>query len=412
MKQNHGNGTARLAAVLVFCTLFTLTGGPFAPLAATKEELQQQLNDAKNAYEESTQKQEELENQAQQTQEQIGELNTRSEEITVQLSSVYAALTDAQTQLDAAQGEAEAAQAALEQKQAEYDTRWEQAKEELAAMQKLHYSGSISLLSQATDLFQLLNFAQALADINDKNTEVLTRLDTEAAELEESRAQAQAAADKAEAARNQLQIQQQALQTTSDQLADALMAANADLDEQQAQAKAQAQITEEAKKAYQQATAELDAYAKSQNNKYTTPSLYCSLDFGCALTPGMRISCNYGDPDGIDGSPHHGTDFPAAKGTPIYAVADGVVSAARAMSSYGNCVQISHGTADDGNNYATLYAHMSSIAVSEGQTVTKGQVIGYVGNTGDVSGKNGGYHLHLELRINGSRVNAMSYIPH
>lgn len=412
MKQNHGNGTARLAAVLVFCTLFTLTGGPFAPLAATKEELQQQLNDAKNAYEESTQKQEELENQAQQTQEQIGELNTRSEEITAQLSSVYAALTDAQTQLDAAQGEAEAAQAALEQKQAEYDTRWEQAKEELAAMQKLHYSGSISLLSQATDLFQLLNFAQALADINDKNTEVLTRLDTEAAELEESRAQAQAATDKAEAARNQLQIQQQALQTTSDQLADALMAANADLDEQQAQAKAQAQITEEAKKAYQQATAELDAYAKSQNNKYTTPSLYCSLDFGCALTPGMRISCNYGDPDGIDGSPHHGTDFPAAKGTPIYAVADGVVSAARAMSSYGNCVQISHGTADDGNNYATLYAHMSSIAVSEGQTVTKGQVIGYVGNTGDVSGKNGGYHLHLELRINGSRVNAMSYIPH
>ena len=126
----------------------------------------------------------------------------------------------------------------------------------------------------------------------------------------------------------------------------------------------------------------------------------------------MSISCNFGDPDGIDGSPHGGTDFPAAKGTPIYAVADGIVSAARAMSSYGNCVQISHGTADDGNNYATLYAHMSSIAVSEGQTVTKGQVIGYVGNTGAVSGKNGGYHLHLELRINGSRVNALNYIPH
>ena len=93
-------------------------------------------------------------------------------------------------------------------------------------------------------------------------------------------------------------------------------------------------------------------------------------------------------------------------------MADGVVSAARSMPSYGNCVQISHGTADDGRNYATLYAHMSSFTVSEGQTVTKGQVIGYVGNTGDVVGANGGYHLHLELRINGSRTNAMQYIPH
>lgn len=412
MKHNDRSGTAPLAAVLVFCILFSLFGGLFAPLAATKEELQQQLNDAKDAYDEAAKKQEEMENQAQQTQEQIGEMNDRSEEISAQLSQVYSALTEAQTRLDEAQGEAEAAQAALEQKQAEYDTRWEESKEQLAAMQKLHYNGSLSILSQATNLFQLLNFSQALADITDKNTEVLTRLDTEAAELEKAREQAQAAADNAKAAQDELLIQEQALQDTANQLADALMAANADLDEQQAQAEAQAQITEEAKKAYQQATAELDAYAKSQNSKYTTATLYCSLDFGCALTPGMRISCNYGDPDGIDGSPHHGTDFPAAKGTPIYAVADGVVSAARAMPSYGNCVQISHGTADDGNNYATLYAHMSSIAVSEGQTVTKGQVIGYVGNTGDVSGKNGGYHLHLELRINGSRVNAMSYIPH
>lgn len=412
MKHNDRSGTAPLAAVLVFCILFSLFGGLFAPLAATKEELQQQLNDAKDAYDEAAKKQEEMENQAQQTQEQIGELNDRSEEISAQLSQVYSALTEAQTRLDEAQGEAEAAQAALEQKQAEYDTRWEESKEQLAAMQKLHYNGSLSILSQATNLFQLLNFSQALADITDKNTEVLTRLDTEAAELEKAREQAQAAADNAKAAQDELLIQEQALQDTANQLADALMAANADLDEQQAQAEAQAQITEEAKKAYQQATAELDAYAKSQNSKYTTATLYCSLDFGCALTPGMRISCNYGDPDGIDGSPHHGTDFPAAKGTPIYAVADGVVSAARAMPSYGNCVQISHGTADDDNNYATLYAHMSSIAVSEGQTVTKGQVIGYVGNTGDVSGKNGGYHLHLELRINGSRVNAMSYIPH
>jgi hypothetical protein len=67
-------------------------------------------------------------------------------------------------------------------------------------------------------------------------------------------------------------------------------------------------------------------------------------------------------------------------------------------------VQIDHGTADDGSSYATLYAHMSSFCVSAGQTVHKGDVIGYVGNTGDVRGANGGYHLHVELRINGTRT--------
>ena len=167
-----------------------------------------------------------------------------------------------------------------------------------------------------------------------------------------------------------------------------------------------------AKRAYQEATAALDNFARQQNEKYSTPDLYCSLNFGPPLASGFRISCYYGAPDGIDGSHHNGTDFAAPGGTPIYAVADGVVSAARSMRSYGNCVQISHGTADDGNNYATLYAHMSSISVAEGQSVSKGQTIGYVGNTGDVVGRNGGYHLHLELRINGSRTDALSYIPY
>ena len=160
-----------------------------------------------------------------------------------------------------------------------------------------------------------------------------------------------------------------------------------------------------AKRAYQEATAALDNFARQQNEKYSTPDLYCSLNFGPPLASGFRISCYYGAPDGIDGSHHNGTDFAAPGGTPIYAVADGVVSAARSMRSYGNCVQISHGTADDGNNYASLYAHMASIAVSEGQTVTKGQVIGYVGSTGNSTGN----HCHFEMYQNGSLVSARNF---
>lgn len=406
------NYRCRFAASAAVFLLFAILLRPALAADTTEQQLQNEVNAASEAYEQATQQQEALENEISETEEQIGSLEGQKNEIVAQLQSVYALLQQAQTELDAANGEAEAAAAALAAKQAEYDDQMAEAREQLRAMQKLQSSGGIALLSQATNLFQLLTYTHALDDIAAQNSALLEQLDAEARELDARRQEAEAAAARAEEARGALQSQQSALDNTRQELANALQQANANLTQQQANAEAAAQITEERRRAYQQATAALDQYARAQNAKYTAPDLYCSLDFGSALAPGASISCNYGDPDGIDGSRHNGTDFPAAGGTPIYAVADGVVSAARAMNSYGNCVQISHGTADDGNNYATLYAHMSSMAVSEGQTVTKGQVIGYVGNTGDVVGANGGYHLHLELRINGNRTDAMRYIPH
>jgi murein DD-endopeptidase MepM/ murein hydrolase activator NlpD len=90
---------------------------------------------------------------------------------------------------------------------------------------------------------------------------------------------------------------------------------------------------------------------------------------------------------------HAGVDIGASSGTDIYAAADGTVVLAQDYGSYGNCVMINHG-----NGYTTLYGHMSSIAVSDGQTVTQGQTIGYVGATGDVTGP----HLHFEVRASAS----------
>ena len=70
---------------------------------------------------------------------------------------------------------------------------------------------------------------------------------------------------------------------------------------------------------------------------------------------------------------------------------------------------IYHGPADDGNSYATRYAHMNSQALaSVGQTVSKGELIGHVGTTGNSTGN----HLHLEMRVNGVRVSVLPYIPY
>ena len=279
-------------------------------------------------------------------------------------------------------------------------------------MQLLNEGGEISLLMQADDLYELLTFWQVLNDLTEHNKQLLDELDAEAQALDTQRQQAEAAATQAEQAAQALQARQDELTQTQIQLEQALQQASTELDSQQAAAEAQAAVTKEKRKAYEQATAALDAYLKAQSQKYQDPARHCSLDFTCPLPSVGCISTYFGEPDAVYNKPHTGADMPAASGTLIYAVADGVVSAASARPSYGNCVQIDHGTADDGSSYATLYAHMSSFCVSAGQTVHKGDVIGYVGNTGDVRGANGGYHLHLELRINGTRTDPLQYIPH
>lgn len=97
---------------------------------------------------------------------------------------------------------------------------------------------------------------------------------------------------------------------------------------------------------------------------------------------------------------HRGDDLCAAEGTEIYAAADGVVLAAQEHYSWGNFVEIDHGTDADGLRWVTLYAHMQSCAVQVGQTVTAGQVIGYVGSTGHTTGN----ACHFEMQVNGTLV--------
>ena len=110
------------------------------------------------------------------------------------------------------------------------------------------------------------------------------------------------------------------------------------------------------------------------------------------------------DPITGEVSSHTGTDIACAEGTPILAAANGTVTVTNGLdswgSSYGYYIQIDHS-----GGLETLYAHCSAICVTTGQQVQAGQVIGYVGQTGRVTGS----HLHLETRVNGSRVDSMQF---
>ena len=110
------------------------------------------------------------------------------------------------------------------------------------------------------------------------------------------------------------------------------------------------------------------------------------------------------DPITGEVSSHTGTDIACAEGTPILAAADGIVTVANGLDSwggsYGYYIQIDHG-----GGLETLYAHCSSICVTTGQQVQSGEVIGYVGHTGRATGN----HLHLEVSVDGNRADVLRY---
>ena len=98
---------------------------------------------------------------------------------------------------------------------------------------------------------------------------------------------------------------------------------------------------------------------------------------------------------------HYGMDFSAKTGTEIYATGDGIVSKIkRSKRGYGNYVKINHGF-----GYETLYAHMSKYIVKRGQKVKRGEVIGYVGNSGISTAP----HLHYEVRKDNKKINPMNF---
>lgn len=118
----------------------------------------------------------------------------------------------------------------------------------------------------------------------------------------------------------------------------------------------------------------------------------------------LRLASGFGwriDPFTKTSKQHKGMDFSAHVGTPIYATGNGIVASAdRSKPGYGNHIEIKHGY-----GYLSLYAHLSSFRVREGQRVKRGDLIGFVGMTGRTSGP----HLHYEVHKNGVAIDPINF---
>lgn len=387
---------AMVVALTVSTNTMTLADDKKSELQAQKEQAQQELEAIRQQIKENEANKANAEELKEQYEQQ-------TEVITNQIGLLQQSIAQVEQDINTKQLEIEEKQKEVDIKQAEYDERWAGFKDRLGAMQMLNDGGSIALLSSASSLYQLLTFAESLEQISSKDKEICQQIEAERQELEAQRTELENAKVELESQQAELQNQNSQLDSKKSELQVSIQQQDQTISEADAAAAVLEAEEEQARKNLDAAAAQLDAYLNSQVDKYSDAALTCSLNFGPALPTYKYISCVFGT------GGHRGTDFAAPGGTEIYAVADGIVTDATYHYSWGNYVQIYHGKDDEGNTYSTLYAHMiSTPIVSAGQTVTKGQVIGYVGSTGYSTGN----HLHLEMKINGVLVNAANWIPH
>ncbi len=270
----------------------------------------------------------------------------------------------------------------------------------------------VAMLSAVNDLYELLTFNEVMQDISIKDTEIMDNMKAAKSELRTIRqggagGPAQGAeGPEGRAGYPELPDEGQAERAEQQHLCGAAFAQDAQKAQQTAQAAIESdELNYEAVKKEIQKLIAAAASSKPQLS---------FTGFACPLKSYTRISSEYGwrkNPVSGVNRLHAGIDLAAPGGTPIYAAASGYVQVAGWSSGgYGNYVIIYHGSMSDGNAYSTLYGHMRSVATSAGKYVKQGELIGYVGSTGNSTGN----HLHLEVWKGGSKANAVNprgYIP-
>ena len=387
-------GLAAVLALLLLLPMVTMILGGAG--AVTQSEI-----DALKAEQAASQaRQDELEEQLADVEADQAEAQQRRQLLQAQLDAINNEIENIDKQIayydqEIAQKEAEQAEAeANEEAQYELFCQRVRAMEEEGTVSYwsiLFNSESFSeMLDRLADIDAVMAYDNQVMDELIAIREEIIALRTQ---LETSRAEEQAARDQQAAKQAEQQAKVAEAQKLLDQINADVAEVNRQLDaESEAAAEIQAEIAQKQKQLEEQ---------RRQNNI----TIDSETSYLWPLPGYYRLSSLFGyriHPITGEAHSHTGIDIPAPGNTPILACKSGQVVTSAYHYSYGNYVVIDHG-----NGNSTLYAHMSSRAVSEGDMVTQGQTIGYVGTTGSSTGN----HLHLEVRDNYTRVDPESKFP-
>ena len=412
-KPAPGHSRAMRAASLFLaaaCLLLSVSVYP-ATAATSMSSLQNKLDKLSQSI---VQHKKELSNAKKKEQAAKALESELKEKVTVvqsQISVLKGQIAEVQNSIGLKEQEIAAKEQQITEKEAEIADQWGDFKQHMAAMQELRDGGSVAMLSAVNDLYELLTFNEVMQDISIKDTEILDNMKNAKEALESDKLTLEAQRSELQSKKADLDAQNSQMRAKQNELNSSVAAAQMSAAEaQQAQKDAQAAI-ESDEMNYEAVKKQIQKMIAAAAASKPTLSF---TGFICPLKSYSRISSEYGwrkNPVTGVNKLHAGTDFAAPGGTPIYAAASGYVQVAGWSSGgYGNYVIIYHGKMTDGNAYSTLYGHMRSVATSAGKYVNQGDLIGYVGSTGNSTGN----HLHLEVWKGGSKANAVNprgYIP-
>ena len=380
--------SASLAAVLT-ATLLLMAPAPSNYVNAENAQVQKyedQISELEQTQKELQRKISNVQSEASQTAEYKQNLDSLVYTLSQKISVSQALLDELEVRIEETKASIAEKEVSIEESFAKFQERMRMSYEE----------GSVSYLGLLLGADSVSDFLSRMDRVNSMLEYDKTVMDQYKAEKEELEAERDSLEASIALQKSTLE-EMEADKATNEQLSEQAASYYNSLMEDQASYESQYAA---AKAAEDQLDRELTAYLQSlqaQNSSQVT----ADGEFMWPLPVGQGyISCYYGDSD-PNGAPHYAVDTAISYGTPIYASNDGTVLKSESHSSYGFYILIDHG-----EGRSTLYAHCSSLAVVAGQTVTKGQVIGYVGSTGFSTGN----HLHFEFRINGNRTNPLNYV--
>lgn len=396
---------AVLSVMFIFSACFTVQAKSVSELRDEKKKIQAEIDKKQSeisALKAEKSKQQEyvsaLQGKVSLQQDKLDSLNKEKNALQSEINEIEAKIKSTVAEIDKAQVE-------IDKKQAEFEEIYQQYCQRLRAM---YISGNVSTLEvllESGDMSSVLTRAQMVKCVSAQDSATLDSLMQKMQEIEAEKKALEEKKVELGENKKKLDSQKAELQSSIDEVNKVKAELNKEVAECNAAirelASTESEIMETIetdRDAQRKIDAEIAAASASSSN---APSNYTPGSGRLAYpTSYRRISAGY--PNYKSGAYHGGVDFPCPTGTPVYAADSGYVAIAKSLTySYGKYILINHG-----NGLSTLYAHNSQLCVSQGQAVEKGQLIAYSGSTGNSSGP----HCHFEVRLNGNRVNPLSYL--
>lgn len=370
--------------------------------AATASQLQGEINELE-------QESKRLEAEIKKLQGKINEQKKLKKAIEDKMAVTQKQINACNKQISAINSQIAANNAEIEKKNKEIEADKTAFKKRLRAINMSNTGSNLQILLGAEDFSQFLQLAQLTASVSARDKKMIEKLTAEIKELQAKQAENEALLKEQEGIKATIAQKQAELSSQEREIQSVINSIAADQDVFEDENK---RVERELKAMQNELNAILNASGNASGNV-----VYNGDDFLWPTPTISRISSYYGT---RWGRAHNGVDISnGTYGAKVVAIADGVVTTYSNScshnygksplktccgSGYGNYITINHGT-KDGKTYVAYYAHLGSIVVSKGQTVKKGQIVGYVGSTG----RSTGAHLHFGISVNGGWKDPMSF---